>query len=516
MWTVDSLSYSYRKKLTIDHTKVGATLTNFPVLVKLTDSRFDWTHSNSDGFDVRFTASDGTTLLKYERERHDGADYAEYWVKIPSVSSTTDTDFYIYYRTTDTADGADPTNVWDSDFKAVYHLKDDPNTSTCQDSTTNNKDITKKGANEPIEATGKIAKGQQFDGSNDYGEVSGNLLQNASACFIEFWAKISPDNSKECVTGCYKDNNDRWIVYLTDINTTEERLAMGRSISGSWGYIAHTGTNLGKNGLSDGNFHHIFIYFNGSGTGKIYVDGVDKTGLSSAISELPNITTNTTVGDYPDATHKYFKGVLDELRISNVSRSIAFGIASYNSEADTLLTYGAEEESTSTAYTTTCSETLSLSDTISKSTKFNKSITETLSMTEAVSKSKGMSKTLTETISLSDVISSVLQRGLLLLETLHITDTLQKTTRFAKTLTESISLTDTLASAKQFFVNLSETIGLTDAISKSTNFAKTISETLHLTDVIKVTGWFWNYLFKRTSSYDYKSKSKNTWTYKDK
>jgi len=171
---------------------------------------------------------------------------------------------------------------------------------------------------------------------------------------------------------------------------------------------------------------------------------------------------------------------------------------------------------TSTAYTATCSETLSLSDTISKSTKFNKSITETLSMTEGISKSQGMSKSLTETLSLSDAISSAIQRGLLLLETLHITDTLQRTTRFAKTLTESISLTDTLSIVKQFFVTLSETIGLTDAISKSTKFAKTISETLHLTDVIKVTGWFWNYLFKRTSSYDYKSKSKNTWTYKDK
>ena len=63
MWTVNSLEYRTRKKLTIDHTKVGATLTNFPVLVKLTDSRFDWTHSNSDGFDIRFTASDGSTLL---------------------------------------------------------------------------------------------------------------------------------------------------------------------------------------------------------------------------------------------------------------------------------------------------------------------------------------------------------------------------------------------------------------------------------------------------------------------
>jgi cell fate (sporulation/competence/biofilm development) regulator YmcA (YheA/YmcA/DUF963 family) len=181
---------------------------------------------------------------------------------------------------------------------------------------------------------------------------------------------------------------------------------------------------------------------------------------------------------------------------------------------------------TSTAYTVTCSETLSLSDTVSKSTHFNKTLTETISMTEAVSKSQGISKTLTETITLSDVVSNAVQKGLVLLETLHLTDALEKTTHFAKTLTETISLTDTLSSAKQFFITLSETLHLTDAISKSTHFAKTLSETIHLTDAIKLGGWFWNYLFKRTSSYDYKTKSTNTcaggtkttssWSYKDK
>ena len=122
-WTVGGLIYTTRLLFTIDNTKVDSTLTNFPVLVKLTTENFPFSLANSDGFDLRFTQNDGSTLLKYERERHDSTSgKAEYWVKIPEVSSSVDTTFYLYFRITDTADGEDATNVWDGYFTAVYHL----------------------------------------------------------------------------------------------------------------------------------------------------------------------------------------------------------------------------------------------------------------------------------------------------------------------------------------------------------------------------------------------------------
>jgi hypothetical protein len=60
----------YRKKLTVDATKVDADLTDFPVLVKLDETNFNFSHARSDGYDIRFTYDDGETLLKYEREFH--------------------------------------------------------------------------------------------------------------------------------------------------------------------------------------------------------------------------------------------------------------------------------------------------------------------------------------------------------------------------------------------------------------------------------------------------------------
>ena len=48
--------WTYRKEITIDATKIDADLTDFPVLVKLTSTNFDFSKVRSDGFDIRFTS----------------------------------------------------------------------------------------------------------------------------------------------------------------------------------------------------------------------------------------------------------------------------------------------------------------------------------------------------------------------------------------------------------------------------------------------------------------------------
>ena len=114
--------WKYRKKITIDYTKIDSDLTDFPVLVKLTSSNFDFTRAQVTGNDIRFALEDGT-LLSYERERHDSVNqFAEYWVKIPSVSSIVGTIFYLYYGNSAASNGEDSINVWDSNFKVVQHL----------------------------------------------------------------------------------------------------------------------------------------------------------------------------------------------------------------------------------------------------------------------------------------------------------------------------------------------------------------------------------------------------------
>ena len=62
--------------------------------------------------------------LKWEVEKYDGTTgNLIAWVKIPSVSSSTDTVFYLMYG--DSAintNQSDPPNTWDSNFKGVWHM----------------------------------------------------------------------------------------------------------------------------------------------------------------------------------------------------------------------------------------------------------------------------------------------------------------------------------------------------------------------------------------------------------
>jgi len=357
-------SWQYRKKITIDSTKVDADLTDFPVLVKLTSTNFDFSKARSDGFDIRFTSSDGTTLLKYEREKHDSvANQAEYWVKIPSISSSTDTDFYIYYGKSDAVDGADPTAVWDANFKGVWHLKDET-TSSIVDSTTNANNGTKKAANEPVEADGKIGKAQSFDGSNDYvncGNFGNEYFAGSTALFaLEGWANINTlpatGLNYAFITKHYWSAGKRQFYSGIDENG---RFFLAASVPDASVYFSVAITT----GISTGQWHHLTAVYDESQTAKIdkiklYVGGVYVA--QSVTNEVGTWTQMTGdiasvaigAGDIDSGTPKnLFNGLIDETRISNVARSAAWINTTYNNQnsPDTFYTLGSEESEFSTA-----------------------------------------------------------------------------------------------------------------------------------------------------------------------
>lgn len=334
--------YTTRRKITIDYTKIDATLTDFPVLVKLTSSNFDFSKANSDGYDIRFTSSDGTTLLKYERERHDSTNkLAEYWVKIPSISSTANTDFFIYFRSLDTDDGADPTNVWDSNFKGVWHMKD-LTTSTIEDSTSNNNDGTKKAANEPIQVDGKIAKAQSFDGTDDYITAPDSSSLDITGS-ITLEALVKPDTVSGYRTFIIKGRTSSSVE-----NTNYALRQYTDDLNFYYGYNTLWHVYAVSNQFSVGNWYYVAVtYTFGTGTSiKVYVNGVQQTGswtLGTGNDPAQTNDISLKIGKIWDASSELFDGLIDEVRISNVARSAAWIKATYNSLNNSLLTYGAEE-----------------------------------------------------------------------------------------------------------------------------------------------------------------------------
>lgn len=327
----------YRKKITIDKTKVDADLIDFPVLVELTSTNFDFAKARSDGFDIRFTEDDGETLLKYERERHDqGNSLAEYWVKIPSVLAATDTEFYIYYGKADTSDGADPTNVWDANFKAVYHMKD-ITTSTIDDSTTVN-DGTKAAANQPIEADGEVGKAQSFDGSDDYIEaLDDDTLDFGSEVDFTISAWI-----KSADLGAYRE-----ILHKGEsTGAGQYRLLMKDTGVISFSHRNTSGEASSLNGtdvLDDNTYHRVTVGRSGT-TFYIYTDDTEDESATKVNTSCANVDKLRIGRLYEGGWYYPFNGIIDEVQISNTWRGADWIKASYNSESDNLVSYGNEEE----------------------------------------------------------------------------------------------------------------------------------------------------------------------------
>jgi len=389
--TTETLNYApawlsgwkYRKKITIDHTKIDSDLKNFPVLVKLTSSNFDFSKARSDGYDIRFTASDGTTLLKYERERHDSANQvAEYWVKIPSVSSSANTEFYIYYGNSSALDGADPTNVWDANFKAVYHFNGNYNGTTgeIKDSTANGNDGQACSSTQaPTEVDGKIGKGQEFNylDKDTIHIPDSSDFDPGGAFTVEIWAKHFDSGEANCVAIPVHDTSDyKWAIYSNAVIannwapqfvvktasgvTQTDRSAPPPIVAGKWYYIV---------GVYDRTLPSSRVKYYQNGVLEASADGYDEDVLAG--DEGLHFGGRYNQGCNTTYTWDAFDGQLDEFRYSNVARSAAWIKASYHSGNDTLLTYGSEEKSTKVLLLKTDKTNYSLGDVVRLGIKLN-------------------------------------------------------------------------------------------------------------------------------------------------
>ncbi len=134
--------WTHRIEITINHNEVAGGLSNFPVYLDLSDlpSSF-FSTVRADGGDIRITESDGVSLVPREVVWVDGGNEAgEVHFQAPSLSSGTDTTFYLYYgnaaATEPAADSAyGSENVWDDDYVLVYHLQE--TSGAVKDSTKN-------------------------------------------------------------------------------------------------------------------------------------------------------------------------------------------------------------------------------------------------------------------------------------------------------------------------------------------------------------------------------------------
>jgi len=337
-----NLTYSYTTAANafVKNTTDSVNLSNFPVLIDLTSDTDLTTDAQDDGDDIAFTASDEVTQLDHEIEDFNGTTgELQAWVEVPTLSTGSDTVIYMYYGHSTCDSQEDITGVWDSNHKLVHHLKD-LTTSTTEDSTTNSNDGTKKAANEPIETTsGQIAQAQTFDGSNDYVKVTNNVTPSPSSLTISAWIKKeSGGGTYECAlhkaSAATIGSSDYWLG--VDIS---DKLTATIGANTGVGWAAGQTTSV----ATYGTWYHLTASWNGTVV-KVYING--EYNKQYNLSTYGNLITPTRFGAANDGTTYQFKGVVDEMRISDTSRGADWIKTSYNNQnlPTSFYSLGSEED----------------------------------------------------------------------------------------------------------------------------------------------------------------------------
>jgi hypothetical protein len=90
--------WKYRRPITIDNTQNTNNLTDYQVLITVdTASLISAGKMRSDGGDIRFTDSDGITLLSYWVQEGINTSSTKIWVKVPSIPASSTKTIYLYY-----------------------------------------------------------------------------------------------------------------------------------------------------------------------------------------------------------------------------------------------------------------------------------------------------------------------------------------------------------------------------------------------------------------------------------
>jgi hypothetical protein len=278
----------------------------------------------------------GTSLLNWEFETWAPATGAvNVWVNVPSLSNGTA--IYAWYgKPAVTTLQTTPTAAWNSNFMAVYHLKENPAGTAPQlnDSTSNGNSATMNGT--------VLASQQQP------GEIDGSINFAGNT-----WAGIAnPANFSFERTDSFSLSG--WFYMPSNVSGTLLSKLPAPTPSSGWDLVQtagsatpHVALQLVGTGVAQGEtpsvgegaWHYVVATYSGTSTVagmQIYVDGVSQT-----LTALNNNLTGTIVNSITpqingrDGANSMTPDSMDEIRISakGVVWPAAWVTASYNNQS---------------------------------------------------------------------------------------------------------------------------------------------------------------------------------------
>ena len=301
--------WSYRKYITLDTSPTGANITepvnNAAVLIRLHTGNFGYFLDLSpNGEDIRFVSSDDITPLKYHIEKLDAInEMALIWVQIPQLVPGSNTQsIWMYYGNPLAAAGDEPSKSFEVNQAAVYHFE----------------------ANPPKDATAYATNPKLFSAEIADGALIGKglVLNGESSLTLPAVPSliVDPDKGWMWSTWIKVDAAQPTNAVVFEINGTSGGMFLGVEGQSAFAGVRDAGGNVletAKNtALTSGVWHHLALRIDGQRL-SILLDGGETAFIDAAI---PSISGELIIGNSFEGG-RGFVGMLDELQISNVSRS---------------------------------------------------------------------------------------------------------------------------------------------------------------------------------------------------
>ncbi|MDP1799819.1 MAG: DUF2341 domain-containing protein, partial [Bacteroidota bacterium] len=319
-------------------------------MVRITDNDLRHTSSggvvtNINGYDIVFTASDGTTLTDHQLERYDpvtGELVA--WVRIPLLSATVNTDLYLYFGNSTVTVDPSTTSTWDANFIAAYHLNLNQN-----DATSNGNNLSLTGTN--LQTPALAADGRDIETTESMFCSPNAAVQTNGDVTLETWVnfetvQLTANDNVFISCGALgevgvPDN----LFYLFNYNGAG---ALTNRLRMFWEYGAGVNESIVSNAtttLVAGTWYHLATVRDiTNGVVNFYVDGI-QLGTAVAYTNAPAGGTLTTlsIGESQDNAIRDIDSDFDEIRISNSVRTPEWIQATYESNkiGSTFISYAA-------------------------------------------------------------------------------------------------------------------------------------------------------------------------------
>jgi len=330
-------NWEFRKEIIINHDMVVSDLENFPILFHNVSNDFS-DHAQFDGDDFVFINLDGTVKYNHEIEYYSGTTGELIaWVNITDLSSTVDTSLYIYYGNPSCGSQENGVGTWDSDYAGVWHCNNeiDGGEGDIKDSTIYYNNGTAQNMEEEDFVKGWISGAYNFGGSNEkvlvYGSQHGSLDLTGNFTLECWWNASDLGSSFNALMGKRSNSGYQYEYRIRDSLFTRNRYSL-LTTEGSRDDKITLDENIWCYGTVTRDSENI-IFYN---------DGLSSTVHDTAEAKSINAQFGFgSAGEYDN----YFIGIIDEVRLSKISRGPDWVETSYNTmnSPSIFLSVGAEE-----------------------------------------------------------------------------------------------------------------------------------------------------------------------------